>query len=43
MYHESVYADIVVNKFWYVTPFFSQQQPEFIANITSKNVSRVRT
>ena len=43
VYHESVYADNVVNKFWFVRSFSSQHYSNLITNITSENVSQIRT
>ena len=34
--NETVYADDVVSKFWFVRTFFSQHYPKFITNITSE-------
>ena len=42
VYHEGVYADNVVIKFWFVRSFFSQHDSKFIANIATENVSHVR-
>ena len=42
-FHERVYADNVVNKLWFVRSFSSQHYPKFNANITSENVSQIRT
>ena len=43
VYHERVYADNVVSKIWLVRSFSSQHYSEFITNITSENVSQIRT
>ena len=43
VYHERVYADNVVSKFWFVRSFSSQPYSKFYANITSQNVSQIRT
>ena len=43
VYHERVYADNVVSKFWFVRSFSSQHYSKFITNITSKYVSQIRT
>ena len=43
VYHERVYANNVVGKFWFVRPFSSQHYSKFITNITSENVSQIRT
>ena len=43
VYHERVYANNVVSKFWFVRPFSSQHYCKFITNITSENVSQIRT
>ena len=43
VYHERVYADNVVSKFWFVRSFSSQHYSQFITNISSKNVSQIRT
>ena len=43
VYHERVYADNVVSKFWFLRSFSSQQYSQFITNITSENVSQIRT
>ena len=43
VYHERVYADNVVSKFWFVRSFYSQYYSKFINNITSENVSYIRT
>ena len=43
VYHERVYADNVVSKFWFVRSFSSQSYSNFITNITSENVSLIRT
>ena len=43
VYHERVYADKVVSKFWFVRSFSSQHYSKFINNITSEIVSQVRT
>ena len=39
VYHERVYADKVVSKFWFVRSFFSQRFSKLFTNITSENVS----
>ena len=43
VYHERVYADNVVSKFWFVRSFSSQHYFKFITNITSENVCQIRT
>ena len=43
VYHERVYADNVVSKFWSVRSFSSQHYSKFITNITSGNVSQIPT
>ena len=43
VYHERVYADNVVSQFWFVRSFSSQHFSKFITNITSENVSLIRT
>ena len=44
VYHARVYADNVVSsKFWFVRFFSSQHYSKFIANISSENVSQIRT
>ena len=43
VYHERVYADNVVSNFWFVRSFSSQHYAKFITNITSENVSQIRT
>ena len=43
VYHERVYANNVVSKFWLVRSFFSQHYSKFITNITSENLSQIRT
>ena len=43
VYHERVYADNVVSKFWFVRSFSSQHYSKFITDITSENVSHIRT
>ena len=43
VYHERVYADNVVCKFWCVRSFSSQHYSNFITSITSENVSQIRT
>ena len=43
VYHERVYADNVVSKFWFVRSFSSQHYFKFISNINSENVSETRT
>ena len=43
VHHERVYADNVVSKFWFVSSFSSQHYSKFITNITSENVSQIRT
>ena len=42
VYHERVYVDNVVSKFWLMRSFFSQHHSKFIANIATENVSQVR-
>ena len=36
VYHERVYANNVLSKFWFVSPFSSQHYSKFITNNTSK-------
>ena len=43
VYHERVYEDNVVSKFWFVRSYCSQHRSKFAANITSENVSQIRT
>ena len=43
VYHERVYADNVVSKFWFVRSFSSQHYSKFITIITSEYVSQIRT
>ena len=43
VYQERVYADKVVSKFWFVRSFSTQHFSKFIINITSQNVSQIRT
>ena len=43
VYHERVYADNAVSKFWFVRSFSSQHYSKFITNISSENVSQIRT
>ena len=43
VYHETVYADKVVSKFWFVRYFSSQHYSKFITNITSEYVSQICT
>ena len=43
VYHERMYADNVVSKLWFVRSFSSQHYSKFITNITSENVSQIRT
>ena len=43
VYHDRVYADNVVSKFWFVRSFSSQHYSKFITNITCENVSQIRT
>ena len=43
VYHERVYADEVVGKFWFVRCFSSQHYSKFITNITSENVCQIFT
>ena len=43
VYHEKVYADNVVSKFWFVRSFSSQHYSKFITNISSENLSQIRT
>ena len=43
VYHERLYADNVVGKFWLVRSFSSKLYSNFIANNTSQNVSKIRT
>ena len=43
VYHERVYADNVVSKFWFVGSFSSQHYSKYIINITPEIVSQMRT
>ena len=43
VYHERVYSDNVVSKFWFVRSFLSQHYSKLITNIISENVSQIRT
>ena len=43
VYHERVYANNVVSKYWFVRSFSSQHYSKFITNITSENLSQIRT
>ena len=43
VYHEEAYADNAGSKFWFVRSFFLQHYSKFITNITSENVSQIRT
>ena len=43
VYHERVYVDNVVSKFCFVRSFPSQHYSKFITDITSQNVSQIRT
>ena len=43
VYHERVYADNVVSKFWFVGSFSSQHYSKIITNVTSENVSQIPT
>ena len=43
VYHERVYADNVVSKFWFLRSFSSQHYSKFVTNITSENVSQIRS
>ena len=43
VYHERVYADNVVSKFWFVGSFTSQHCSKFIANNTSDKMSQICT
>ena len=43
VFHERMYADNVVSKFWFVRSFSSQHYSKFITNITSEYVSQMRT
>ena len=43
VYHERVYADNVLSKFWFVRSFNSQHYFKFITDITFENVSQIRT
>ena len=43
VYIKRVYAYNVVTKFWFVRSLSSQHYSKFIANITSENVSQIRT
>ena len=41
VYHERVYADNVVSKFWLVRSICSQHHSKFIANIATEKISQV--
>ena len=43
VYHERVYANNVLGKLLFVRSFSSQHYSKFITNITSENVSQIRT
>ena len=43
VYHERVYADNVVGKFWFVRSFSSQHYSKFMTKNTSENVSKIST
>ena len=43
VYHEKVYADNVLSKFWFVRTFSSQHYSKFNTNITSENVCQIST
>ena len=43
VYHERVYVDNILRKFWFVRSFCSQHHSKFIAKITSEIVSQIRT
>ena len=43
VYHERVYVDNMLSKFCFVRSFSSQQYSKFINNVTSENVSQIRT
>ena len=43
VYHERVYEDNVVCKFRFVRSFSSQHYSKFITNMTSENLSQIRT
>ena len=43
VYHERLYAYNVVSKFWFVRSFSSQHYSKFSTDITSENVSQIRT
>ena len=43
VYHEKVYADNVVGKFWFVRSFSSQHYSKFITSITCENMSQIPT
>ena len=43
VYHKRVYAENVVSKIWFVRSFSSLHYSKHIINITSKNVSQIRT
>ena len=43
VYHERVYADNVVSKFWFVSSFSSRHYSNFFTNNTSEYVSQIRT
>ena len=41
--HERVYADNAVSNLWFVRSFSSQHYSQFITNITSENLTQIRT
>ena len=43
VYHERMCADNVESKFWFVRSVFSRNYSKFITNITTENVSQIRT
>ena len=43
VYHDRVYADNVVSKFWFVRSFSSQHHSKFITKCTSENVFQFGT
>ena len=43
VYHERVYVNNVLRKFWFVRFISSQQYTKFTTNITSENMPQIRT
>ena len=43
VYHERVYVDNVVSKFWFAWSFYYQHHSKFIANNATENVSQIHT